>query len=126
MEHLPIPESYYYLASPYSKYPDGHEAAFERISTIAGALIHNGIPVFAPISHSHPIALQSEIPLNDYETWLGLDKRFIAASGGVLVAKMQGWQYSYGVNWEIKRADELGLPVLYVAPEELSPAFKGW
>ena len=45
---------FWYLASPYSKYPEGTQAAFEMACWQAGLLIRAGVPVFSPIAHSHP------------------------------------------------------------------------
>lgn len=53
--------SYWYLASPYSKYPAGIEAAFQDICKQTALLIRHKIPVYSPIAHTHPVAIHGEI-----------------------------------------------------------------
>lgn len=47
-----------YLATPYSKYPRGIEAAFVDASRLAACLVRLGISVYSPIAHTHPIAIR--------------------------------------------------------------------
>jgi hypothetical protein len=91
----------YYLASPYSKYPDGMVAAFEDISCIAARLIGEGYKLFSPIAHSHPIALYGKLDQLSHDLWLALDEAIMQKCDGIIVAKMDGWETSYGVTWEI-------------------------
>ena len=91
----------YYLASPYSKYPDGMVAAFEEISRIAAKFVEQGYKVFSPIAHSHPLALYGKLDALSYDTWLSLDEVIMQRCDGIIVAKMEGWDTSHGVNWEI-------------------------
>jgi hypothetical protein len=94
-------EKLYYLASPYSKYPAGREAAFKDISAIAGKMIAEGYKIFSPIAHSHPVAEHGKLDALSHDLWLGLDVAFLKRCEGMIVAKMEGWDVSYGVNWEI-------------------------
>ncbi len=94
-------EKLYYLASPYSKYPDGLKAAFKDVSAIAARLVSEGYKVFSPIAHSHPIAVYGKLDALSYEIFLGLDVAFLKRCDGFLVAKMAGWDVSYGVKWEM-------------------------
>ena len=62
--------SYYYLATPYSKYPGGPEAAFQMACRQAAILIKAKIPVYCPIAHTHPIAVQNDMDPFDHGIWL--------------------------------------------------------
>lgn len=48
---------YWYVASPYSKYPGGTVAAFTEICEVTGKFMTEGVPVFSPIAHSHPVSI---------------------------------------------------------------------
>ena len=102
---------YWYLASPYSKYPRGTSEAFEEVCQAAGWLILRGIFVFAPIAHTHSIAVESEIDLADHEIWLPADRPMMNGARGLIVCEMDTWQESYGVQEEIKVFQEANKPV---------------
>lgn len=104
---------YYYLASPYSKYPEGEEQAFIDISKIAANLIQSGIIVYCPIAHSHPLTIHGTAE-KSYDIWLPLDQVFIAKSTGLIVAKMKTWKQSYGINFEIAECKALNKPIYYL------------
>lgn len=116
--------SFWYLASPYSKYPGGHNAAFEEISRNAGLLLSHGVHVYCPIAHSHPISLYGDVSLDSYDIWLPADKAIFQFAEGMIVCMMDSWQTSHGVNWEIKEFTEAGKPIVYMVPGVLPDIFK--
>ena len=99
---------YWYLSSPYSKYPDGIEAAFQEVCRAAGALIRVGVPVYCPIAHTHPIALHSGTDPMCHKTWLSLDKAFVDTSVGMIICMMPTWESSKGIRQENKWFQEAG------------------
>lgn len=105
---------YFYLASPYSKHPKGMEYAFRAVSAAAAHLIKSGIPVFCPIAHSHPIAKYGSIPAESHDIWLPADEPLMRAATGIIVCKLEGWESSYGVNYEIDVFTEQGKPVFHM------------
>lgn len=109
--------SYWYLATPYTKYPDGMDAAFNKACNIAASLMKHGIPVFCPIAHSHPIAGHGIDPI-DPHLWQKLDAPFVDGCMGIIVAKMRGWDTSYGVKHEIETCQAAGKPVLYLEVDD--------
>ena len=44
---------FWYLATPYSKFPGGLDAAYVEACKAQALLIKAGVPVFCPISHTH-------------------------------------------------------------------------
>lgn len=106
--------SFYYLATPYSKYPAGIDAAFRDACLNAALLIRAGIPVFSPIAHTHPIAMEGEIDPFDHSVWLEADKAFMDAAKAIIVCQMEGWETSYGVRVEIEEFQQAGKPVYYM------------
>jgi hypothetical protein len=110
---------YSYVASPYSKYLTGIEAAFVDVCRITAALLRMGIPVFSPIAHTHPLAIHGNISPLDHTIWLPADEPLMDAAHGLLVAQMVGWDDSYGVGVEINRFKAAGKPIVYLDPRTL-------
>lgn len=102
-----------YLATPYTNYPDGHQAAFDIACLIAADLMASGVNVLSPIAHSHPIAMQG-IDNVDHEFWMNVDRPFMDAARGLIVAKIPGWQVSRGVTEEIAHFVKSGKPIVYL------------
>lgn len=110
---------YWYVASPYSKYPAGIQAAFVDICKVTAALLREGISVFSPIAHSHPVAMAGEIDPLNYSVWLPTNEALMDAAHGIIVVQMVGWDDSYGVGIEIKRFAAAGKSIIYLDPRTL-------
>lgn len=108
-----------YLATPYSKYPDGIESAFKDAAALAGKLLRCGVKVYSPISHTHPIAVNAHIDPLDHAIWLPFDRAMMDRCEVLLVAKMRGWERSHGIAHEIEVFTEAHKPVLYLDPASL-------
>jgi hypothetical protein len=108
--------SFYYLATPYSKYINGPERAFKEAAAQAAVLVRAGIPVFSPIAMTHPIAIEGDLDPLDHEIWLEADRTFMEAAKALIVCEMEGWAESYGVEEEIKAFRRMGKPVIYMTP----------
>lgn len=107
----------WYLATPYAKYPFGKDTAARHASQLAAALMNNGVKAFSPIAHGHTIQLQGAVQGHDW--WLAFDERIMATCAGIIVARMPGYHFSKGVEWETKWFQERGLPVLYLDVVEI-------
>lgn len=116
--------SYYYLASPYSKYEHGIVAAWEDICEQAALLIKAGIPIYSPIAHTHPIAVHGEIDPYAHSIWLPADLPLMQAAEGLIVCMMPGWKESYGISEEIKEFEKAGKPIIYMSPDTIPDEFK--
>ena len=108
--------SFWYLASPYSKYSAGIFAAYADACQQAALLVRAGVPVFSPIAHSHGIAEFGEIDPADHEIWLPADAPFMDAAHGIVVCKLPGWDKSRGVQHEIDVFQSADKPVVYMEP----------
>lgn len=111
------PARFWYLASPYSKHPAGVDAAHAEACAIAAGLFRSGVQVFSPIAHTHAIAQTGGLGLG-FDQWAAFDEAMIAASVGMIVAKMEGWRDSAGIAAEIAICKRLGKPVQYLDPGE--------
>ena len=112
---LPLDKSlFYYLATPYSKYPAGQCAAFEDAASVTGELLRRGYTVFSPITHGHPASVQASLDASDHDFWLDLDMRMIDRLDALCVPLMPGWRESLGVSMEISYAKTTGKPVFWL------------
>jgi hypothetical protein len=105
-----------YIAVPYS-HPDENvrHARFHAVNKKAAELMNQGMHIFSPISHTHPIALAGELPLG-WEFWKQYDEVMLAACHKLIVFMLDGWKESKGVQGEIEIATRLGLPIEYIYP----------
>ncbi len=87
-------DGYWYLATPYSKYPEGMDRAFQEASAVAGWLLKKKIHTFCPIAHSHPISLYGGIPPEAHDVWPPAAKPFMVAASGLIVCMLAGWRES--------------------------------
>lgn len=105
-------DGYWYLASPYTHYAgggyDGRQQAFQEVSRVGGWLAKQGVPIFSPIAHTHPLHTYGGVPNTttgapeEYETAMALDQPMMNKAAGVIVAGMVGWNTSHGVAIEMK------------------------
>lgn len=128
MIHMTLPElislptdrvpSFSYLATPYTRYPLGMEAAADHASIIAAELMLKGVKVFCPIAHSHSIA-KVYPELNAHEFWMSVDRPFMVAAKALIVATMDGWDVSRGVLEEIDAFKQMGKPIYVFNPRPI-------
>lgn len=105
-----------YLASPYS-HPEWsvRNARFRIVCKVAARLMADGIGIFCPIAHTHPIAEEGQLP-TAFVFWEKYDRAMLAACSRMIVVMMDGWRESVGVRKEIQIMAEMGKAVEYIAP----------
>ena len=123
-----------YLVSPYSftnkskeiglsrpDYSDDdkriRQERFEKVNDAAGKLMQAGFAVISPISQSHPIALQCNLPGKFDNFWANIDYNLILRCDMVIVLCLPGWKESEGVQKEIAFAKQQNIPVIYIDSE---------
>jgi nucleoside 2-deoxyribosyltransferase len=111
-----------YLATPYSKYPQGIQVAFREAARLAARLMSSGIAVFSPVAHSHPMAIYGQVAPLNHNIWLPFDEKIMAKCDALLVAKMDTWETSFGVAHEIGVFHKAHKPVFYLEPETMAVA----
>ncbi len=112
----------YYLATPYS-HPDPlvRESRFDMACRVSGFLMAQGLNVFSPIAHTHPIACRCDLP-KDFDFWEKYDRCILSRCTDVLLVMADGWMESRGVQAERLIAHELKIRKHYV----WYPDFKDW
>lgn len=108
-----------YLATPYTHYKLGLEAAAYDAAEIAAKLMKRGLFIFAPIPHSHAIAKVGRLDKTDADFWEWADRPFVERSDALIVAMMEGWEDSRGVQHEVASFLIANKPVIYVEPDKL-------
>lgn len=108
-----------YLATPYSRYPDGLEAAFVDAAKLAARLLNAGVRVYSPICHGHPLSVHGELDALDHSIWLPFDEAMMSVSDALAVAMMPSWKKSKGIQYEIDYFDLARKPVFYLEPGTL-------
>ena len=112
-------QPFVYIATPYSKYAEGIEAAWRDASIASARLIERGVRVYCPIAHTHPIAVHGGIDPYAHTIWLPVDKPFMDLAGAIVVVMMPGWQESYGIKHEIDVFMAAEKPVFYLSWPDL-------
>jgi hypothetical protein len=105
---------FWYLATPYTRYPMGRPRAFTDTARVAGSLLAAGVNVFAPIVHGHVLATAAKNLKNDHEFWMAVNAPFMEPAIGVIVAQLPGWQDSIGIKAELAYFSEAKKPIVYL------------
>ena len=105
-------EEFWYLAAPYSNVP--RDQSFTAASVAAAWLIGNGVRVFSPITHSHPVAHYGGLDPLDLDLWLRVHKPFLEGACGMIILQIPGWPESRGIKAEVAEFARMGKPVHYM------------
>lgn len=116
-------KGFWYLASPYSKYPQGIDVAFMMVAKQAGLLARAGVPVYSPICHTHPIALFGSLNPLDHSLWMPFDKPMMDAAVGLIMLRAVSWEESYGMKIEHDTFVAAGKPVIWMDPDVVPSQF---
>ena len=104
-----------YLCVPYTHEDETvRQLRFVLVNRVAGKLIQQGLHIYSPISHSHPIALVTDLP-TDWDYWQHYCEEMLFACGSLMVLTIDGWRESIGVQAEIELALAMGKPIQYVS-----------
>lgn len=109
-----------YVGTPYTKYPEGIDAAFTDACKLTARLLREGLKVYSPIAHTHPVAVHGDIDPLDLSIWLPFDGAMMDKSDAMIVGMMPGWETSTGVRHEMQTFIEAGKPVFFLSPDDLA------
>lgn len=109
----------YYVATPYTKYHEGIWPAYKEAARVTGRLIAQGMAVFSPIVHSHPLAFYGDLDPLDHQFWMKVDQPYMDMCDVLIVVTMKGWDESKGVAAEIFEFSKRGKTVVYCDPVTL-------
>lgn len=106
-----------YVASPYS-----HKEAYvqwsrhRRTMEFVHKQLKSGQVVFSPIVAVHELAKEYRLP-ETFSFWRNYSFKMINQADELWVLQLDGWEQSEGVREEIKRATEIGIPIVYIKPD---------
>jgi uncharacterized protein DUF1937 len=106
-----------YLACPLTT--DDPEVKHHRIYTSAMVARHLrslGAEVFAPISDLQTL-IRSLPSVKGHDFWMSVDFLFLEKCNKMMVITLPGWEKSKGVEMEMKRMTERGVPIELLDPE---------
>lgn len=107
---------YWYLATPYRKYPNGLDIAFEHAKQQTVLLLDAGISVYSPIVHNHNL-FETIGRGHDYSFWLDIvDRPLMRGACGTIVCMLPTWDESTGVGREIQYFQSVDKPIVYMEP----------
>lgn len=112
---------YLYLATEFSRYPDGLDAAHKMACVAAGIFDAADLPFFCPISHGHGLSKHGGIPALDQDRWLRINQPFIDHAAALVVWMTPTWKTSFGIGKEIDAFDLAGKRIFKVTPGPLAP-----
>ncbi len=108
-----------YLAVPYSHPdPEVRKFRFDCVNKAAGKMMNEGLLVFSPISHSHPIAEVYDLPTT-WEYWERFCRAYMSHCSSMVVLTLPGWQQSVGVTAERNIARELNITTRLMTLREI-------
>lgn len=104
-----------YLASPYSHENETvRRERFEAVSKYAANMIEQGVIVYSPISHTHPMFIYGNVGTMGFDYWQKVDKLFIDLCDKMCVLKLTGWEESKGIQAEMEYALRIGKKVEFL------------
>jgi len=109
-------EGYWYLATPYTLYDGGKYFAFCRACRVAAELMSQGFAVVSPIAYAYSITAYG-LAGDGHDVWLPTDLAVLRKAKGLFVLDGPWIEDSFGMQEEIKLAEELGLPIIYLSGE---------
>jgi hypothetical protein len=114
--------AYWYMASPFTKYPHGPREAWKLACKENLLLIKAGIAVYSPIAHTVGVELsaneESDIDLGPeaWRFWMDYDHHMMEAACGLIMLQADGWDISKGMREEFDTFHGQGKPIVWMAP----------
>lgn len=107
-------KGYWYIATCYTKFEEGYEAAYEFACKVAAEMMMEGFEVFSPIAHSHSLShhLPKEVVFS-HDFWMARDEPLMAQAVGLVVCMSPNWEESKGIAHEIDFFRARGKPIMY-------------
>src|SRR5437660_92009 len=84
---------YWYLSTPFTHFPGGHDLAFQQACKIRGELLMRGISCYSPIAETYMVAMICGLPPADHDLWMADDLPKMEGARGLIAADVS-WQTS--------------------------------
>lgn len=114
LSDIPKPESFIYLASPYSdSSPLVRIIRHAQVEWVVHNVLSEGIVAYSPIVYFHPTATKYDLDL-DNSYWNQFNETFIQICSEIWVLMLEGWEESEGVKWELELSRKLHIPERFI------------
>lgn len=112
-----------YVASPYTKHPEGPEKAVQDAAKVTAKLMLSGYAVFSPVVHSHGLIEHLGKDLQfDHDFWMRQDLAVLRQCTAIVAVEMPGWSESRGMARELEEAKLYGIQVIWIDYEDIYDA----
>ncbi len=115
----------YYIASPFTKFHAGQEAAYRLACEQTALLIQAGVPVISPIAATYGAAIHGNIDPLDIAFWIAADAPLMQACSGLIMLQAPGWALSEGMRIEREAFQAAGKPIVWMTPGTVPPELLG-
>ena len=106
--------SYIYLASPYTDQSEEvMEDRYEKAACHTAQMLQAERFVYSPIVHCHELAKKYNLP-RDIAFWRDYNTTMLRCAKQLQVLRLDGWQVSLGVRFEMDLATKLLIPIYYI------------
>ena len=105
-----------YLSIPYTGM---EELSFAKATKIAGDLMVQGLDVYSPVTHCHPMTIVRDMSDVQHGRWMSHCLSFVEHWADCMwVCKLnKTWYQSKGVRKEMQLAQKKGIPIMFVEPD---------
>lgn len=106
-----------YVATPFTLYEPGLEAAFVDACKLMGGFLNAGVVnALSPIVEAYPISLHGGIDPLDMAIWGPFCAARMRKSGALVVGMLDGWEKSNGTRHELETFAEAQKPIYFLDP----------
>jgi hypothetical protein len=106
---------FWYLATPFTNYPLGHEQAWLDACRLRGELVRMGISAYSPIAETYGAVKQMNLPV-DHIFWKADNESKMIHAYGLIMAELPGWADSEGMDREHKWFLGAKKPIVWCRP----------
>jgi hypothetical protein len=88
---------------------------FAEAERFAAESMKKGITIYSPIVHCHELARKYSLP-HDYDFWQLHNHNMLEVAQELWILRLPGWDISKGVDGELRHAQTMDIPTLFVDP----------
>ena len=119
--------TYWYVATPFTKYPHGHEAAYRLACVETARLLRAGIPCLSPIAHGFGLHAHGGLPVVDAVLWHRVNLPLMMGAAGCIVIMAPRREHSRKPDEVYGRIEQLVAgPYVELFARQRWPGWHAW
>jgi hypothetical protein len=112
----------WYIATPYSKFTAGIDAAYDEACKIRARFAEERIPAYCPVAELHGVArFVTQADPRDSQFWQTVCNPIMRLCYGMAYVALPGHAESDGMAAERAWFNSIGHPIVYLDPADLAP-----